>query len=586
MIIKDNWKKDEKLDCLLFFALRVHELLFDYTFDSYKPPALNSTTICNEALQLIKDIEEEHISITSIDPVLKELSWKVKGDPVVKSLIKDRLDLYLHWGDFNNLKDIKIKIELLFQKLNSLRYLQRAEEMLKTLIVENKQKGKIYEIASNYISALLTSGFSQGYLFHSLNTKFFRNTPIKDHSILDEFFECFHHEAKRFEVVIRCHEMLMEVNGPIHDLKSKIVSDYSAKNNLPKEINYLITSKKTNEVFFVCDDIIAKDHLKAKEKAEMKLNKITRFLNFFHHKDHPSWSDDALIYDYENPSELLVANSATSYMKKASDMTKEKAAKYLNITLKSLEFAKHSSTKFNRAIDLHGLSVENKYVENQLMQNWIAFETLLVGYSKKSKIEQVINHLMPFLRNNYIERIVIDFKNSLHKHDPKLFREVMNQISDGSSLTDKVAALISFEKYKDLRSEIYSNCEKNPLLKWRLSTLNSNLKTGKSVMDMIIAHTNKAEWHIKRMYRTRNLIVHAGRVPPFTNTLVENSHTYLDILLDTMIILSIKYFVYTIEQCIREIEIEVQRHDKLIKDNYEKIIDETNFRLVFFAEVG
>ena len=45
---------------------------------------------------------------------------------------------------------------------------------------------------------------------------------------------------------------------------------------------------------------------------------------------------------------------------------------------------------------------------------------------------------------------------------------------------------------------------------------------------MMEAHQKKVEWQIRRIYRTRNLIVHSGRSPIFLHALIENAHDYLD----------------------------------------------------------
>jgi hypothetical protein len=48
------------------------------------------------------------------------------------------------------------------------------------------------------------------------------------------------------------------------------------------------------------------------------------------------------------------------------------------------------------------------------------------------------------------------------------------------------------------------------------------------LIDKLKEHEKKVEWQIRRIYRTRNLIVHSGRTIPYIDTLIENTHDYLD----------------------------------------------------------
>ncbi len=76
--ITNDWHKKEELATLFFFAQRLDELFFDYTLDTYKPPALNSVFLCKEAIRLITDIENDLIDVANLNYVLDELLWSLK----------------------------------------------------------------------------------------------------------------------------------------------------------------------------------------------------------------------------------------------------------------------------------------------------------------------------------------------------------------------------------------------------------------------------------------------------------------------------------------------------------------------------
>ena len=60
-------------------------------------------------------------------------------------------------------------------------------------------------------------------------------------------------------------------------------------------------------------------------------------------------------------------------------------------------------------------------------------------------------------------------------------------------------------------------------------------KDSKSIYEYLQRHEKLIRWHIMRIYRNRNMIVHSGAYMPYRDMIVENLHFYVDVLLDTLI---------------------------------------------------
>lgn len=577
-----NWEDKKELDCLLFFALRLRELVFDYTLDTFKYPALNSTASCSEALKLINEIEANNITSRSLETVIAELQWKIRKDNVVKYLIGEDITYYINFGDLNNLKEVRLKLELLHNKIEPSKYSRTSEYLLSKYITENKEKNKINSICSNYVSSLINSGFSQSYIYLATNIHFFSDKKIEEIDHLTSFFQLFDRKPESYKVVTKCSDLLKEISQSSSAFNSQIEEKLTPEILALDKKNYLGSIRK-NEVYFISNKVIALDPVTAKLNAERRINKLSKLFVFYHHKNHPDWHLKSLVIN-DKSNNVFLLDEKTSPMSKGRDLKPKKAAVKLNNLIKGLSLHPSSFAKYDRAIDLHGLSIENKYIENQLLQNWIAFETLLVGYSSKSKIDQVLDHLIPFLKYNYLTRIIDELSRDLMRFDRRFFTSEFKKIKIGDTLLEKIAALISLDEYKLNRVNIYKHLNKSPLLKWRLSKFHDFFGKPEAIKEFLETHELKVRWQIKRMYQTRNLIVHAGIIPDYTETLVENSHTYLDLLLGTINELSINgNQVYSIEQAIEEVSIRVKKHEKYLKNQKDKTLDISNYKNLIFG---
>lgn len=555
-----NWTYSKDIDCLLFFALRIRELVFDFTFDSFKYPALNTSTICKEALDLIKEIENENASEKNIIPILEELIFKVNNDYIVKLILKEDVHNYINFGDYSDLKEIRIKIEILYNKVKSNKYSTHLKTTLKEKILENKEKRVIYDLATNFVCTIINLGYNQSYIFEKINHFFFSNHPIVNVDVLDNFFQIFEKKEQKFVVVLKASRIFNEIKSSSSSFECEITD------NLEEEIIKLdkknfFQSKNKKETFLIVRNIRCLDPISAKNVAESRVNKLAKLFVFFHHQNHPEWSKSAMVISDHSISYLVKEN--ISPMEKTKYRNPKKAEIKLNELIRNFKLDKTSIIKYNRVIDLHGLSVKNRIIENQLLQNWIAFETLLVGYSSLSKIDQVINHLIPFIMNRYLRRKIDALLNDLITFDMNFISRKIRTISEGSNFIEKFCSLLLLEKHKSIRLEFYNRLELNPLLKFRISEFHKIYNDINKVKIEIELHERKLIWQIRRMYRSRNLIVHAGVVPKFTEILVENSHSYLDMLVNTINHLNIKEgSIISIEQAIKEMEIIYRQNRK------------------------
>src|SRR5690606_9153820 len=99
------------------------------------------------------------------------------------------------------------------------------------------------------------------------------------------------------------------------------------------------------------------------------------------------------------------------------------------------------------------------------------------------------------------------------------------------------------------------------------------------------SHKQKVEWQIRRIYRTRNLIVHSGKLPSYTNILIENLHNYFDSFLETLINKAItEKTIRTINQGVIELDFAVKNHFDTLDKHKDEDTTLDNFKSILFDE--
>lgn len=128
-------------------------------------------------------------------------------------------------------------------------------------------------------------------------------------------------------------------------------------------------------------------------------------------------------------------------------------------------------------------------------------------------------------------------------------------------------------------------CDEFPLLRYRIYSLNQSFSSFENILSFLNDHTQRVEWHIRRIYRTRNLIIHSGQVPDIVESLVESSHAYLDSFINIMMNLSSKENqIRTINQGIKEIQIRNRIHLDYLNKHKDWKCSPDNFKKALWGE--
>lgn len=192
------------------------------------------------------------------------------------------------------------------------------------------------------------------------------------------------------------------------------------------------------------------------------------------------------------------------------------------------------------ALDLHTTAMATPEVRTRFLNLWTALECLSSLVGGGSVIEKVANLVCPIVTWRKIEKIGRYCAINLHHW----------RITSGSKQTpvgilpgeDKdhipVSAVIRLlcrpREYAGF-TELKGIARQHPLLDFRLGSVWERFHNPRDLASALQASRSHLDWHLNRIYRARNLLVHSGKEVSYLEALSDNLHYYLSTVLSRII---------------------------------------------------
>lgn len=538
----NNWQSPATSQNLLYFAQLLDELLFDFSLDTYKPSAMNSSLLCNEALDAHYEITQGNIKRPNFQHIIDELCLNLKKDKVAASLLQ--IDLASITPVLNNPKadfhDKRVVIELLARQLE-LRTYKEANGQLLVRAIENPDsiQSEIRELTRSYITCLINLGYASKYL-EDKALSFFYHGPnkITGNSDIRSFLELFPSSPKEYVVIYKGSAKLKKLKGALESLGLQI---YDKPSEIEFDISQQDFSLEHNQIYIVIDKLKAADVIGAQTLAARRVELLNTLYSLFHHKERLDSLGFGLVIE-KNENTISVSKSIVSAMHKCSDLTPERAAVKLNRLIAEFSLHKQSFKKFTRAAELHALALNSDSVENQIINLWIALESIIPSKPEDreiSNIEHIISSITPFLSIGYVDRLIAKFTRDVSNWNSFLLRRTLKSVQ-ADDLTTKMVKLMALQEHQEAAQAFKEKFRDFHLLDDRFQYFCSLFSSPQNLHDLLERHNQRVAWQIRRIYRARNLIVHSGKTPSYTEILIENTHDYLDIIMGTLMKLAVR----------------------------------------------
>ena len=544
----DKWSNISGCQNLLFFAQLVNELIFDYSIPSNRLATLNSHYLCLDALSVISDIEQHGVPEGTLKPIMEELYNSLHKDHAFDSSETKPLDLFIKQerGGFKkiyttndiNFEDSKKIVSAIYYKyFNGNAYFKLIKERIIEIVKTNNtdEQDVLLQLTKSFVTEIVNSGYSCQYIYEQMTHSFFNKKVYVDKpQDIYRFIDSFNFEEKEYSVLFIANKSYSNIVGKydMYSIQNKILT----KTQLELEKTYL--KKEDDESYFVVNSIKALDQYSAIENIISILDVQISFYRLNNHNDVFDTSKIKwCVYDKSNYFSIYkLPKSSVKKAKTVSAKLTEKNIEKVNI---AMSLAIESDISYGQAlinaVTFHSLSIDASSKENQLLDLWAIFETLLDISQKHTgdRIQQVIKYLIPVLKQRYLFSLFEQLSNDIKNYSESLYDYIVGKDEDTPVIAITQFCLLDDNKMK--KNHVLSQLADFPLLKERICYYNKVLKTKKDIFEFVSKHTQRLEWQIMRIYRNRNLVIHNGRSMPYLSLLIENLHSYIDEFLNFII---------------------------------------------------
>lgn len=175
-------------------------------------------------------------------------------------------------------------------------------------------------------------------------------------------------------------------------------------------------------------------------------------------------------------------------------------------------------------------------IGNQLLNLWTIVEVLVPTEPKNNfcKINQICNTMTSVLNAQYVSSLIVQLLTDLQHCIPDAISGELAKITKGNNDIEKITAILVLPEYQTERTNILNALNCYPLLQYRVGHYSTVFSDRGRIKSFLVAHRKRLSWHIMRIYRNRNMIVHDGSHFPYIDIIVQNLHHYVDVLIDTI----------------------------------------------------
>lgn len=509
------------------FAQLMSEMLTATTFESFRVYSLDTNARLREALQLCEDVRRLRVPRAVLEPVVEELNWSFGKDSAAKALASAEIESMTKvLRDKNGfaIDDMASHIRLIL-KLISPTYKSKLEELILAIFDQAHQKIELRKLVGFYCSHLINLGYSRRHVLEVVETFFFA-APIQriGRSTLSRFFREFDGREKRFIVLAAISQdlsrYLRRLEQQVRDMPTLLANQQTALalnpnfGNLPFALEVQVSHLDPHGAMDECYQMLsAQRAISYLDPYGMQFEwGSTMYVTKLRAQQGVPIEKGDFLASRRRPN----PNRSTLRHKSISNYAKSIAN----------NFDVESTERLLSSIRTAALARSSRSPENQLISLWSAFEVLLSEPRNEARIVHYADLIVPCIVSRHGRRQVNSVYEELLIGHRTRFNRLLKGMPNYSDGYKAFAELMFLPEHEARRTQLTDILTANPLALHRVWKLLNDYKDSKSLSRTISDHADRVRWQIHRVYRARNQLVHAGRMPTYLESVILNLAEY------------------------------------------------------------
>lgn len=559
--LTQNWPR--KYSGILYFFQRLEEMLFHYSSDIVRTPIHNTRTLIHEYLYHEKEMKEGRVKGYQLDQILNELRESIKNDKVLSdNLSRDFIEtiakeLPKQRGDL---------VRYLHNKLPEKTYLIWVQKYLINHCSFEGHKDEIEFGLRAWIVEVISSGHSPEYVYKYLQSEMGKPTTNAKEK-LKLFIEHFSLDKKSFRVYFSFAPILSDCKTLF---SQRLMFSFEDDGSFDR-----FDIRKNDFTGYV--DVESYDRYTAINAAFTKIDTFLKYYRVLSNRKNELIRKYCTVQELENHEFFKLPIKSSGY-RSIEVEPKTNITPTVDLTILACQAKpKNTSHQLHKIIELHNQAIQQHDLNDGFVNLWSILEIICADTLGESKIEKVLNGIVPILQKDYFAalhgNIDCDLRDNLSKKD---YESLITQIGNNHPSIDPIAQFIYLPEFEQLRKDFFKDkLQDFPIIMTKIYRLWKLRENATLVKNLSEKYTQRIKWHIYRLYRTRNAIVHSGDTPRSIQMLGEHLHIYIDrILLEIIVKLAIEDSLQTFSDVLIDTKLSLQR-TLAILSNPEPISEDT-----------
>lgn len=305
---------------------------------------------------------------------------------------------------------------------------------------------------------------------------------------------------------------------------------------------------KRQKTILKFEHIESYDMYSAFEIADAISSCVANSYAFFRH-DPNQMRTYGQVVDEQNKITTILPKKLLKY--RVSSLSREDSAKSAESLIKVLFKNLENLSNFSGITRIHNSAISSENTSDSLLSLWSILESVVdeddstdkqpsdksnEDKKERSKIGNVISYSIPYLKSTHIQKLVQTCMTDIIRWDINFFNNHILNNGFGSNDLEHTFAFLAFKSTQPDRDCLFASTETYPLLRYRVCILSDSLQNSKGIKALIKTHTQRVIWHLHRIYRARNYIIHDANANNGLNEgLVINLHSYVDTIFSDVI---------------------------------------------------